>query len=112
MSALNALPRLEPGGLDGFVAGPGPRALLVAGDPKHRPETVDVAVVLRELVKQHPTLTVAAMADSPELRERLGLRIDPSLVLIQGGSVREVIPGIKDWSVYTERLDALMGGRS
>ncbi len=84
--------------------------LFFTGDPEKKLETADVAVVLREVLRQHPERLRAAMverADESALMEAHGVFATPSLVFFAGTERLEVIPKIQDWSVYAEKLPAL-----
>lgn len=104
---------LAPGGVEAFVsrADPGLRVLFLAGDPDKKPETADVAVVLRELVKQYPgafevgLVPQDAEADAMKLTGTFAL---PSLVFCAGGRPVETIAKIQDWSIYAEALPRLI----
>ncbi|MEO1089523.1 MAG: hypothetical protein AAFX81_02735 [Pseudomonadota bacterium] len=101
--------------LAAFVAGPGVRLALIAGEPGRRPETQDVAVVVRELLRDASLALRVAVVEgelSAERKEAFDLRIEPSLILARDGTVREVIPGIKDWAVYHQRLKAMFEGNA
>lgn len=100
-------------GLAGFLAEPGCGVAFVAGEPGRRPESQDVAVVLRELLRD-PMLRVrvgvveGALTD--DVKERFDLRIEPTLVLVRDGEIRTVLPGIKDWAVYRDSFRNLLRG--
>ena len=85
--------------------------LLFAGDPVRWPEAADVAVVLPELVEAFQgRLQGAVIAADAELAlaPRFNVQVYPSLALCRGGKVLDVIPKIKDWSVYIDRVTALL----
>lgn len=85
-------------------------ALFFTGDPEKKLETADVAVVLRELLRQHPTRLRAGVVDraaEAALMEAHGVFATPSLVFFAGTDRLEVIPKIQDWSVYAQKLPAL-----
>jgi hydrogenase-1 operon protein HyaE len=88
-------------------------ALLFAGDPQRWPEATDVAVVLPELIEAFQgRLRGAVIAPGAELTlaRRFNVQVYPSLVLWRNDEVIDVIPKIKDWSVYVERITALLDG--
>jgi hydrogenase-1 operon protein HyaE len=87
--------------------------LLFAGDPLRWPEATDVAVVLPELIEAFQgRLHGAVIAAEAELAlaPRFNVQVYPSLVLWRGGKVLDVIPKIKDWSVYVDRITGLLDG--
>jgi hydrogenase-1 operon protein HyaE len=87
--------------------------LLFAGDPVRWPEATDVAVVLPELIEAFQgRLQGAVIATQAELAlaPRFNVQVYPSLVLWRNGKILDVIPKIKDWSVYVARITALLDG--
>jgi len=87
--------------------------LLFAGDPVRWPEATDVAVVLPELIEAFQgRLQGAVIATEAELAlaPRFNVQVYPSLVLWRNGKNLDVIPKIKDWSVYVARITALLDG--
>ncbi len=109
----NTAPRLDADGADAFAAAnDGPLGVLFfTGDPVKKLETGDVAVVLRELVSQHPGRLRAGMV-APEAEkacmDKFGVYTLPALALVRSGEVLEVIPKIQDWSVYAEKIPAAL----
>lgn len=104
-------------GVDGFLADAETAGsiavLLFAGDPLRWPEASDVAVVLPELVDAFQgRIQGARVASDAEaaLAARFEVKVYPSLVLCRGGRVLEVIPKIKDWSVYVDRISRQLDG--
>jgi hydrogenase-1 operon protein HyaE len=111
------LPTLDVADVDAFLAAADASGavpvLLFAGDAIRWPEAADVAVVLPELIEAFQgRLLGAAIAPQAEtaLAPRFGVQVFPSLVLWRGGEVVEVIPKIKDWSVYVARISAVLNG--
>ncbi|MGA7809582.1 MAG: hydrogenase accessory protein [Bradyrhizobium sp.] len=87
--------------------------LLFAGDPVRWPEAADVAVVLPELIEAFQGRLQGAVIAQPAelaLAPRFNVQVYPSLVLCRDGKVMDVIPKIKDWSVYIDRVTALLDG--
>ncbi len=117
ISSRHGLPTLDVEEIDDFLtsaeaAGAVP-VLLFAGDPVRWPEATDVAVVLPELVEAFQgRLQGAVIATQAEfaLASRFNVQVYPSLVLWRDGKVLDVIPKIKDWSVYVARITALLDG--
>ncbi|MGF1455922.1 MAG: hydrogenase-1 expression HyaE [Alphaproteobacteria bacterium] len=86
-------------------------ALFFTGDPEKKPETADVAVVVRELVRKNPEhlrLGVVARADEQGLMKVHGVTTLPSIAFFQGADHIETIARIQDWSVYQERLAGIL----
>jgi hydrogenase-1 operon protein HyaE len=113
----HALPTLDVAEVDAFLtsaqaAGAVP-VLLFAGDAARWPEAADVAVVLPELIEAFQgRLQGAVIAPQAEtaLASRFDVQVYPSLVFWRGGEVLEIIPKIKDWSVYVARIAAVLSG--
>jgi len=113
----HGLPTLDVAEVDNFLtsaetAGAVP-VLLFAGDPVRWPEAADVAVVLPELIEAFQgRLQGAVIATQAELAlaPRFNVQVYPSLALWRNGKILDVIPKIKDWSVYVARITALLDG--
>ena len=111
----HGLPTLDVADVDGFLtsaeaAGAVP-VLLFAGDALRWPEAADVAIVLPELIEAFQgRLQGAVIAPNAEteLAPRFGVQVYPSLALWRDGEVLEIIPKIKDWSVYVARISAVL----
>ncbi len=86
-------------------------ALFFTGDPEKKPETADVAVVVRELVRKNPEhlrLGVVAREDEAALMKSHGVTTVPSIAFFKGSHHIETIARIQDWSVYQDRLAAIL----
>jgi hydrogenase-1 operon protein HyaE len=111
----HGLPTLDVADVDGFLtsaeaAGAVP-VLLFAGDALRWPEAADVAIVLPELIEAFQGRlqgAVIAPKAETELAPRFGVQVYPSLVFWRGGEVLEIIPKIRDWSVYVDRISAVL----
>jgi len=98
--------------LDGFLAGDELRVLFFSGGDSRQREAHDVAVALRELLKDHGKQVRAALIDPTDEAALLGrfrVAVLPSLVLALGGEPLEVLPGVKDWGVYTAAFQRYLG---
>jgi len=93
-----------------FLRGP-QQILFISGDPHLKPETHDVAVVVRELTKGHPGLDLGWLApeDEPDARKVLALRNIPCVILASYGREVRRIEGSRDWQVYAEALRSFTG---
>lgn len=96
---------------DGFVADPAVNVLFFAGEPKKFGETVDVAVVLPELVaafggRLRPG--VVTREAETELQRKYGFREWPSLVFVRGGGYLGVISRIRNWQDYLDEISEIM----
>jgi hydrogenase-1 operon protein HyaE len=106
-------PLLDATGLDAFCEAPGDAVLFCGGDPAAYPETLDLAVVLPELMRAFPGRLRAGVAASelePALQARYGFSRWPSLVFLRDGDYLGTLSGILDWAVYLERIEDLLAG--
>jgi hydrogenase-1 operon protein HyaE len=104
-------PHLAGSGLDAFVDAPGDAVLFCSGDPVQYPEALDVAVVLPELLRAFPgrlRAGVVAAEQAASAQARFGFTRWPTLVFLRGGEYVGMLSGIQDWSVYLERVRALL----
>ena len=113
----HGLPTVDSAQVDHFLTGAeaagAVAVLLFAGDPVRWPEAADVVVVLPELIEAFQgRLQGAVVAVQAELllAPRFNVQVYPSLVLCRNGQVQDVIPKIKDWSVYIDRVTGLLDG--
>ncbi|MEM7570394.1 MAG: hypothetical protein AAF337_11415, partial [Pseudomonadota bacterium] len=70
----------------------------------------DVAVVLRELKRQHPDklrLAIINRADEQDLKHRCGVMVLPSVAFFAGTRHLDTIPKIQDWAVYEQKLPGI-----
>lgn len=122
MSALIAalthrhgLPTVDADSLDAFLAPaasePAHAILFFSGDPEQRGDSGDVAVVLPELLATFAgRFRAAVVARDAETTLKARCRVDvfPSLVVLRGATILDVLPRIRDWSEYLDRLDAAL----
>jgi hydrogenase-1 operon protein HyaE len=113
----HGLPTISVAEIDPFLTGAEAAGavpvLLFAGDPVRWPEASDVAVVLPELIEAFQArLQGAVIAPQAELAlaPRFNVQVYPSLVFCRNGRVLDVIPKIRDWSVYIDRITGLLDG--
>lgn len=118
MSALSdrhGLPLVDAASIEAFLApapGEAEHALLFfAGDPSSRAETLDVAVVLPEILAAfRRRLRGAVVARSAEaaLAARFHVAVFPSLVVTRRGETLAVAPKIRDWADYMATIEAAL----
>lgn len=108
----HGLPRLDHATIDAFLSpedgAPAHAVLFFTGDATQRPETVDVAVVLPELLAAfRGRLRGAVIARDAEdaLKARFHVAIVPSLVVTRGDATLGVLPRVRDWAEYLERIE-------
>jgi hydrogenase-1 operon protein HyaE len=109
------LPVLDAASIDSFfdeAAASGTLTLLLfAGDPVRWPEADDLAVILPALVaafRGRARGAVIARTAESELSGRFKVSVFPSLVLVRGREVADVIAKVKDWAYYTRRIAAAL----
>lgn len=115
LASRHGLPTIDAEALDAFLApaaGEPEHALLFfTGDPEQRTDSGDVAVVLPELLAAFPGRFRAGVVDrsaEAALKARCHVEVFPSLVVLRGRTVLDVLPRIRDWSEYLDRLDAAL----
>ena len=98
--------------VDSFLAGPGLRVVFFAGPGNQHGDSHDVAVALREVLKEYKTGLCAALVEAAheaQLQPRFRVLTLPSLALCVGGETLEVIPGVRDWGDYSRAFRRYLG---
>ncbi len=115
LASRHGLPTVDTDSLDAFLtpaAGAPDYALLFfTGDADQRSDSGDIAVVLPELLAAFPGRFRAAVVARPAeaaLKARCRVEVLPSLVVLRGHTVIDVLPRIRDWSEYLDRLAAAL----
>ncbi|SCM75219.1 Hydrogenase expression/formation protein HupG [uncultured Pleomorphomonas sp.] len=115
LTARHGLPVVDADSIDAFLAPaagePDHALLLFTGDPNQRADSGDVAVVLPELIAAFPgrfRAGVVARSAEAALKIRCRVEVFPSLVVLGGSIVLDVLPRIRDWSEYIDRLGAAL----
>ncbi len=88
-SSRHGIPRLGATHLDQFLAEGGTCVLFCARDPTKHPETLDLAVILPELMARfglHCRAALVAPDAEAEVQRRYGLRVWPAMVFLRGDS--------------------------
>jgi len=97
--------------LDDFLAC-NPRALLFfSGDVAQRPEGLDVAVVVRELLTTYQgrlRLGLIDRRDEATLMARFGVVVTPAVVYVRDGEPAELVARMRDWPVFAQACDRLL----
>src|SRR3974377_501016 len=108
------VPLIEEGNVETVLGGRGEHhrfLLLLAGDPAQRPEATDVAIIFPELLKAFEGrlfgALVAAGAEK-SLGQRFPAGVLPSLAAIRGDATIGVIPRVRDWSEYLEKIETFL----
>ena len=98
--------------VDDFLAR-NPHALLFfSGDVAQRPEGLDVAVVVRELLASYQgrlRLGLVDRRDEAVLMARFGVVMTPAIAFVRDGESAEVVARMRDWPVYAQACDRLLG---
>ncbi|MDV7211804.1 thioredoxin domain-containing protein [Azotobacter beijerinckii] len=112
LTATLGYPWLDAAGLDRHVEAQPFSVLFFAGDPKRFPESLDVAVILPELIKAFPQLAPALIAGADEagLQGRYGFSVWPSLVFLKEGRFLGSLSRVLNWGEYLERIPAILAG--
>ena len=98
--------------VDSFLAAPGLHVLFFAGPGNQHGDSHDVAVALREVLKEYSGGISAALvesADEATLQPRFRVLALPTLALCVGGETLELIPGVRDWGDYTRTFRRYLG---
>ncbi len=97
--------------VEAFIGASGPSVLFLTGDTTQRPEAGDVAVVVREILREHEgahvRLGIVDRRDEASVMQRLGVVVLPAVVLIREGLVQEIIARMRDWQVYSQAFARL-----
>ncbi len=84
--------------------------LLFAGDPQRFPETLDVAVVLPELLEYFPQLApwLVSGEAARQLQGSYGVTLWPTLVFLKAGQYLGSLPRMQDWQTYLVRIPQIL----
>ena len=97
--------------LDDFL-GRNPRALLFfSGDVAQRPEGLDVAVVVRELLTSYQGRLRVGLIDRRDetaLMTRFGVVVTPAVVYMRDSQPVELVARMRDWPVFAQACDRLL----
>ena len=97
--------------IDAFVAQPGHAVLVFTEDPLRVRETLDIAVIVPELVRAFPgrfRVGVLMPESARLLQARYGFRRWPALVVLSDGKHVGAIDGLRDWDEYLTELLRLL----
>ena len=108
MLATGMLATVDPDSIDGFVSAPGLKLLFFAGGKTHSRETHDVAVALREKLREYPgQLSAALVENGNSLQQRFRVLTAPSLVFMWADRYRRWCPGFRVLNPCTPCLNAM-----
>ncbi|MFO1407905.1 MAG: hypothetical protein U1F08_10280 [Steroidobacteraceae bacterium] len=97
--------------LAAFAAGHPRALLLLTGDVATRPEGIDVAVVVRELLARHRGQLVVGLVDRRDeaaVAPDYGVVVLPAVVYLRDGAAAEVVARMRDWPVYLQACERLL----
>jgi len=105
------LQEVNAGNIDSFLAGQGLHVLFFAGSNSQKSDAHDVAVALREVLKEYRGEVAAALVtrDEAELQPRFRVLVLPSLVFVVGGEILEILPRVRDWADYVQAFQRYLG---
>ena len=112
MLERGVLQTVDAASVDSFLAGPGLQVVFFAGPGSQHGDSHDVAVALRELLKEYKNGLCAALVEAThekQLQPRFRVVRLPSLALCLGGETLEVIPGVRDWGDYSRAFRRYLG---
>lgn len=98
-------------GLVAFAEHQANSVILLPANPLHYPETLDVAIVLPELMRIFRGRMQAAVAEANFARELAGkysITEWPALLFLRHGTYLGSIARIRDWDVYLSKINALL----
>lgn len=100
-------------GLPDFLARH-PRALLFfTGDLAQNTEGRDVAIVVRELLRQYAgrvALGLVDRRDETAVMAKTGVVVLPAVAFVADGRTVEVVARMRDWGAYAQAADRLFSG--
>ncbi|HET7525947.1 MAG TPA: hydrogenase [Burkholderiaceae bacterium] len=97
--------------LDGWLAQRGTAMLVFVDEPDRQKETLDLAVIVPELVAARPGAFRVGLMPSSLARgvaPRYGFARWPAFVLLRDGRYLGAVDGLRDWDVYLHSLDTLL----
>lgn len=108
------VPTLDEAGFDAYVGACEYSVLFFTEDPRRFPESLDVAVVLPELLKAFPPLAAALIEPGLErtLQARYGFTAWPSLVFLRRGHYLGCLSRILNWNDYLREIPRILAGEA
>ena len=109
--ARHGFARVEDGDPDGLTLRPGRTLVLFLEDPVRYRETLDLAVIVPELVRAFPgrfAVVVALGATARKLAVRYGFRKWPAFVMLADGRYVGAVDGLRNWGEYVDEVARLL----
>lgn len=106
-------PLLDASGFDAFIEATPWSVLFFTEDPARFPESLDVAVILPELVREFPQLTPAVIArqDDHLLQSRYSFTVWPTLVFLARGQYLGAISRVQNWEDYLRDIPRILASK-
>ena len=95
---------------DAFVARHPHALLFFTGDVATRPEGLDVAIVVRELLRQYDgrlALGIVDRRDETALMAKTGVVVLPAVAFVAHGRPVEIVARMRDWIAYAQAAERL-----
>jgi hydrogenase-1 operon protein HyaE len=97
--------------IDAFIESPGHAMLVFTEDPLRVRETLDIAVIVPELMRAFSgrfRVGVLMPEAARQLQVRYGFRRWPALVVLSDGRHVGAVDGLRNWDEYVKELGALL----
>ena len=98
--------------LAGFLARHRRALLFFTGDVARQPEGRDVAIVVRELLRQYDgrlALGLVDRRDETSLMAKTGVVVVPAVAFVADGRTTDVVARMRDWGAYARAVERLFG---
>ncbi len=102
---------VTPANFAAFTGRPGRTLLMFIDDPIRLRETLDLAVIVPELVRAFPqrfAVGVLLPTAAREFAARYGFRRWPALVMLAEGKYVGAVDGLRNWDEYLSQTSALL----
>lgn len=107
----NHYPLLSEDDVDGFITQHRYSVLFFCNDANLFPESLDVAVILPELISTFNNQIEPAIIsrdDEMKIQRKYGFKTWPSLVFFKDGGYIGTISKVRDWDEYINEIQTLM----
>lgn len=107
----HGIPALTAPAFEDWTEQPGDAVVFFSEDPQRYRETLDVAVILPELLHaaSRPLRSALLLPEAARtLAARYGVRRWPALVFLRGGAYVGAIEGLRDWAEFVSETEALL----
>lgn len=111
LCAQTGAPLLEVANFDAWAQAPGRALVVFTEDPVLYRETLDLAVIVPELVQafgRRFRVGVLLQAPARAIAARYGFRRWPAIVMLADGKYVGAIDGLRNWQEYLDELGALL----